>query len=649
MIPRPLVCFPFLVLTGCLSQDDGGLSLSPDQQVESSSADTVATTEKSSARPQVFQETIQDRQDPIAAFFRENAEDDGTTNSTYEDILLGVSKLQGCDSDEIRTFAISDNLLGGDKEGPFPRIVSVACNETTSKAADFFIAASFPYLDEAGQMTGELDLQNLELFAWDKKRKAYQFYETILEENGDVVVDPSPKRCEACHLTPADQNPTAMHMTPIMNELTQPWTHWSANPAFPSHKFVIPAIAKDSTALASLFENFKGTAPELERIIRKGHKKVASARVANRKVLHKDQNAFDTAFGMLRPLFCAEQVNYVSEDHHSARVLSQVVIDPGVRNAFRELGKTWTWQWLHDDIVQLHADESVEALDQIPVRGNADVELESRLISRRILNDNRALAAVDVLRARAYDWKHPVFSKARCELFTTVEANRTTIETEMLAEIVPEERTATNFVRGLYRRMMRLGGHSLILDGEEAAGNTRIIAVDLGSEILDEDATTTVTGAERVARLVKALANKNLETGDCQTDGFCQVTLEKLGDLIQGSIDEVGGTESGRSLLSEHRERRICFLTEKVKPVPGDRRFDNGRVQVECAEECCEESELDACFVEAKRAARELHIGGELKEHEQCAVDCAAPARISAHPALPKVNDDCSDTNRFWQ
>ena len=167
-----------------------------------------------------FMSQLEGREDVIAQLLRQSEVDaEGVMHADYTTFLYGVSNLQGCSDETVKTFTVSDDLISG--ADPFPRLISVACSDQDSKASEFFIAASFEDAE-----TGDVDLRDVEMFAWDAQARRYRFYAFAPAGDSDSVeVEIEPKRCQGCHLTPSDTGALGMRMTPIMNELTRPWTH----------------------------------------------------------------------------------------------------------------------------------------------------------------------------------------------------------------------------------------------------------------------------------------------------------------------------------------------------------------------------------------------------------------------------------------
>lgn len=546
---------------------------------------------------------LAERADPIAKYLLSaGVDDEGFIDAEFGDMLFGLTETQGCAKDSIKTFAVSDDLITGGE--PFPRLISVGCSDDAAKASEFFMAASFESFDEPG----EIDLQSIEMYAWDPNKRAYQFYETFAAERGGVRVSPSPERCKQCHLTPADQDPVAMHMTPIMNELTRPWKHWNAEPGFPSFEFHIPERAENSKSLAELFEPFKGQADQFETIIRAGHDKVALARLRERR----NPVDIDKAMGLLRPVFCSEQINYASEDHSSGAIFNTALVDPGIQQAYFQIRPdNWPWAWVNDDVMRLPSPTG-DTVKQIPVRGNSDVAVENLLISTRVLTPHQ------ILRVRALDWERPVFSEFRCGLWK---------EARSRFEADPPDLTGASRISHaipiLYDAIMVLGPHPI-----KGSDDETLIAVPFAD-------------AQPIADLFTALSNGDVGS-DCSA-GFCAISVDDFGAEVQAHYAEAL-SEAGRSFLFEERDRRICHLMEKVKVV--DERFDDERTQRQCAADCCAEighEDDEICIGQAAQAARVFDTS---RPEFECATDCATPNRIVARPSLPEV-EGCTEPSRW--
>lgn len=400
--------------------------------------------------------------------------DDGRMTTNYLDALRGIADervAEGrggaeCGFDSARTFTLSDDLFGG---GAFPRLISTLC-KNDKRAAEFFIAASFQHPNNALDPSDpnhrvDIDPTNLEMFAWDNDQDRYVFYAMLpIDGSDEVQVEVEPQRCEECHKTPPDLDSDFMPMTPVMNELTQPWPHWQAETKFPNHTFELPeALTRTpapneedlAPAYREIIENANLTSvADFEQVVRRGQ----SHRVVTKRAkTRKNDATVEETMALVRPLFCAEQVNYVSEDHDSGFLSTDTIIAAGTRDAFLKLNPTWPWSWINDKKIRFagpddsetpeggNEDEPVEPVDidgldedvfagevilggantviqeeplqLLPVRGNVDVELQRKLLGLR------AITPLDVLRIFALDWKRPTLSQFRCGLWRTARAD----------------------------------------------------------------------------------------------------------------------------------------------------------------------------------------------------------------------------------
>lgn len=538
---------------------------------------------------------LADRADPIAHYLRDHdIDDEGFIDADFGDILFGVAEVQGCAKESVKTFVVSDDLINGDSE--FPRLISAACTDDASKASEFFIAASFADPDNPA----EVDLRTIETYAWDATKRRYRFYEAFAADDGGIRVNPEPTVCAQCHLTSADTAPTDMHMTPIMNELTRPWTHWNAEPGFPSFEFNVPSETLTSNSFQQLVDPFKGQANDLETIIRAGHDKVALARLRERR----DPVDVDKAMAILRPVFCSEQVNYASEDHDSGVIFNTAALDPGIKQAFLNIRPdNWPWAWVNDDTLRLPA-ASGETLQQVPVRGNSDVAMENFLMSTRVLSPQQ------VLQVRALDWQRPVFSDFRCGLWRQA-------RDRFAGGDVPDFGDATrvsHIIPILFDAIMKLGADPIVADADH------IIAVPLA------DVATT-------GDLTQALAAGSLDN-DC-SKGFCSLTVDELGAELDTYYTGLADDANREALFAE-RKRRVCHILAHVDVEPSDERFESPQ---ECAKEVCDQNNLtgdSSCIDEMTTAARTFDTS---TPDRKAAAFCAHPIRFPNRPSFPDVGE----------
>lgn len=461
---------------------------------------------------------LEGRLDPVAEFLRSRGLGaSGQLELDYLDVVEGVAEQSGCGPESIRSFVLADDLVAGT---PFPRVVSTVCSDDPGRVTDFFIAASFPDREDPT----DVDIHNLEMFAWDAQARTYNFYAALPLEDDLVQVEVEPRRCQQCHLSPDSLDDRGMPMLPIMNELTAPWPHWNAEPDFPSHTFELPAATAQAPNYRALTEGRLASAAELEQIVRDAH---VNRAIAARLRLRRERPAVvEDAMALLRPLFCAEQVNYVTEDHASGVLPADAVIAGGTREMFLAIRPSdWPWSWLNDGLVRMNP-QPAEPVSMLPVRGHADVEYERRLVALGVLTPE------DVLRVRALDWREPVFSELRCGLWKDARARlRAAPPSVDLSPLRNSE-----LMPLLYREIMSLGGHSLLYD------DGRLLAVD---------------HAERADALAAALADGSAADASCTADGFCAVDLEGLGDLLDRHHQSFAG-QSARAPLFLARQNRLC-------------------------------------------------------------------------------------------
>jgi len=479
------------------------------------------------------------RNDPIAAYLKNlSISDTGLLELTYQDVLFGVGEGMGCAPDAAGVFTVSDDLISGEA---FPRLVSVACKDDDSKASDFFIAASF-----RDQETGDVDVRDVEMFAWDRTARNYMFYAFApSQDDPDLVqLEVGPSRCEGCHLTPADTSPVGMRMTPIMNELSRPWAHWNAQPGFPSLEFSVPEGIEDLPNYSGLAIAHQAPASRFEEIVRfGGHQKVAAARIRDRR----NSPNISEIMGMLRPVFCSEQINYVSEDHDSGVLFNAALVDPGVRNMYVQIRPNdWAWDWLNDETVRLGTAGGDEPVIQIPTRGNADIAMEASLVTTKVLTPYQ------VLRARVLDSDHPVFSEFRCGLWRDANAR--------YKSNPPDFGDATrnlNVMPQIFEEIMSIDGSPIKGDADDV-----LIMMPNADEA-------------SVAALKTSVSAGSLMQGSCETDGYCPGDVDVLGTRLEQRMQtQLSG--STRDALRAMRQDRICHVLETVAGAEGDDRFPNG-------------------------------------------------------------------------
>ena len=474
--------------------------------------------------------------EPIADWLRASPMDrNGILETDYESAMEQLARFSNCEIDTLKSFVVSDDLVAG---VPFPRLVSTLCSNDPSKAADLFVAASF----RDPKNRNDVDRRNLEMFAWDKTQKRNVFYALTPVKGSDTLVQVAvePKACEGCHLNGDSLDKVGMPMLPIMNELVTPWPHWNAEPDFPSHSFEMPAQVTQAPTFAALTAGSRlGSASDLEQIIRAAQtNRVIAERLKTRR--NKPAN-LGQAMSLLRPIFCDEQLNYVTEDHGSSVLPSQALVTGGTREMFLAIAPSaWPWGWLNDGRIRF-ASSSESPLTMIPVRGNVDVEFIRRLVAVG------ALDAEKVLRVLALDWTRPVGSEFRCNLWKDARAR---LRGKSSLAIEPDTRNLHLF-DDLYTEIMTLDGEVSLVTGESSGVETEIVTLARG---------------ENAEMLKVAIGNQTLAEQTCET-GFCQTSLHGFGDLLEVRVGE-RIADGGRELLDAESEQRFCFVRENFPNRP---------------------------------------------------------------------------------
>jgi len=435
----------------------------------------------------------------------------------YAKLLSGVARVQNCADSSLLTFALSDDLITGDVGNTFPRVVAAPCGDSDA-VGNAFVATIGPADD------GDVDFENLEMFAWDATAQKYVFYATTPKAGGNLKFEVEPVRCGGCHTTAHDVDPIAMPRIPIMNELTKPWSHWNAGTGGVSDSFTVPTSLEGKPN----WERFGGSkvtaASRFEKIIRDASAlRVAPARSKN---LFRPAK-LEEAMGLLRPLFCDEQVNYVSE-LNTGEISVDALVSGGIKGVFRSVSATWPYSWYNNDNIQLGSTTEDQRLFVMPVRGMAEITYEAQL--------QAALSPAHVLALRALDYKHAAFSKFRCDLWR----NAWTAFQSKAPALTSRNRDA---VKVLFDEIMKQGGMS-----------TRDLAS--GAFIALDDAT-----AAKAKALRDAIAAGNV-SADCATTGFCQIDADGFGKLLEAYVMAI---KENRAELQAERDRRVCAVNESVK------------------------------------------------------------------------------------
>ncbi|MBA2538320.1 MAG: hypothetical protein H0V17_01690 [Deltaproteobacteria bacterium] len=523
MKPSPLaLAFPLgvaAIVAACAGSDE------PD-----SGDDVVCEAGKCDGLP--FADQLKGREDPIAKWLRQLhdakvIDDKGVYHGSkatkvapeadpqfYGKLFDGLITIQGCSKTSLISYAISDDLITANSDQIYPRLISTVCSDN-DQVSNAFVAT-------LGDPQADINVDDLEMFAWDATAQKYVFYATKDIGDGNLEIEVEPARCTKCHVTPLDVDPIGMPRLPIMNELTKPWTHWNAGTGGVSESFNVP----DSLTGMPTWEKYQasiGAASRLEKVIRDANALRVSP--ARSKALFRPAK-LEEAMGLIRPLFCDEQLNYATE-LATGEMSVDAFVSGGTKNAFRAIQSTWPFAWFNNDTVSLPAAAVDKRLFMMPVRGVAEITFEAQL--------HAVLSPAHVLALRALDYKKAAFSDLRCNLWKTAMV-------AFAAKAPALTGRNRDAVKVVFEEIMKNGGMS-----------TRNLAT--GKFVALDDANET-----SIAALKAAIAAGTVPT-TCGAGGFCEVDANGFGALLQTYVD---GLE--RDAILAERDRRVCKVHEEVQP-----------------------------------------------------------------------------------
>jgi len=449
-------------------------------------------------------------EDPVATWLREAADDDAMLPGDHEDALAGVRAVLGCGPERERSFVVLSNAAHA------PKAIVTQCTDEPARASELFTVF------EPDPGSDDLDATRFRMAAWDAQAGRFHRYQFVPREHGlGVAVEPA--FCTSCHGGPYAVEAWA----PIMNEMTNPWAQWNAEPGFESFQFHehFPVNAGGDVYDGLTSEGRLDSASNLEPIVRAAIDRVVSTRLAVRT----DGPDLTAAADLLRPVFCDESANYVSEIHDSGEIAQAAVLDPGIRRMLLAIDPTgWPWAFLQDDALFLAPPTAGETpLVLMGVRGETTVQMEAALVARQVLSP------MDVLRVRALDWRHPLASSLRCGLFEDALA-RDAIDVAAATD-------TTELVRALF-------AEALVVDASRG-----ISLADVGP-----DALVVLPDADDSAAVAA------LRAGDFADS---TATLVELGDAIEAELVALSAS-GARSALEAERIRRGCLLRTRDATAP---------------------------------------------------------------------------------
>lgn len=455
-------------------------------------------------------ERLEGFSDPMAAALMQLADDDATIGGGWQAVLAALGDATGCTAEHESAFVVLSN------QALRPKGILTRCVDDPVQASRFFLILE----PHAGD--DDLDGEAFRVAAWDDDASAYRRYQMVPFDDSDrLAVSVEPEFCAGCHGGPARREP----WVPIMNEMTEPWAQWNAEPGFASYAFdeAFPEGTRGPVFEEVASADRLDSASNLEPIVRAALSRVSTARIDARD----EAPDLEVALDLLRPVFCDETVNFVSEIHDSGEINLDGIIDPGLRDAYASLG-SWPWSWVTDINARVVPAEDGELpLALLAVRGHAVVAAESSLRSRGVLTPEQLLAV------RALDWTHPFASPLRCGLFedahARVESGQTAIEPSTFAD-------NQALVGALYDEAMRVDGTSLV-----TASADTVLAV---ADAADVDPTAIAANPAQY-----------------------ELDLTTLGEQIATHVQSLA-TGPGRAALLAERNRRGCIAAAAYPVTP---------------------------------------------------------------------------------
>ncbi len=473
-----------------------------------------------------------ERDDPIARYLRTiaNVDENGEFFARYQSIQAGLAEVQGCEPSDASNYIISDALITGNEA--FPRLVSTVCSSDPSKNWQVFMSPP----DPNGR---DLDVHTVEMFAWDANTKKYNFYKTFAINGGadHLEVEVSPGECADCHLGPKGLDTGNMPMLPIMNELTQPWEHWNAEPGFESTEFEIPEDVEDAPEYADLTSGeWKTSASTLEQVIRSGHQQVAEARVRSRR--DAAPASVSQTMGLLRPFFCDEQVNYVSEAGTSGQLPIDAIVDRGLTDLIKNLEPVgWGQKWMGtDSVLRMPTPQDGDNIvSMLPVRGNSN-----RVYERLMVSAARGVETDAAIQARLFDWHTPAMSTLRCNLWrdANLRLQRTPLDVNL------DEMRNYELLPVLLEEILQVDGTALV-PAEEGVFYM----------VQDEGVWTDFLAAAEAGTVPDAVCEGDACTCD---QGFCKADLTTMVNVIEGYVVDFEARDDIRDTMWNVRQDRVC-------------------------------------------------------------------------------------------
>ncbi|MEE2671757.1 MAG: hypothetical protein VYA54_08605 [Bdellovibrionota bacterium] len=251
----------------------------------------------------------------------------------------------------------------------------------------------------------------IEVMAYDWKKNAYNFYELIggiskptwfyrgdsfdiFEDNMNLKLGKSKAsklRCSACHISGG----------PILKELEYPHSDWWTK------EMPLPmGSSKISYDLQLYLDQLKDVS-HFSASVKKGMKRIAKPELGIQQ--------------KLRPLFCTTEINLKSDSSMDTNIL-KISADIFVNPLLNEEVFLTMERNLYEDALEFYGSKFPETnlsdsqyAFHAPVKAYSNIEAIKKLVKDGVIDEEFML---DIL---AYDFKHPLFSKKRCDFLKLIE------------------------------------------------------------------------------------------------------------------------------------------------------------------------------------------------------------------------------------
>jgi len=401
-----------LALTGCDAADDGD-----DGAAEGGGKadDTDPSTFACKNVQGITLEALAQIDDPIATFLIKRGEGCPADYRAMVEKLRAVDP-EGCEEGrDMTTRIVSDDARIDPNPDNFRTVTTRACGSRGNEAMFWTLLGV-----RAGEDIGKRTF--VEMMALDRNTGLYDYWvfngNRFTFQGNSLQAAANTISCGGCHRDGGV----------LMKELDEPWIHWE------SDGNLLPGADALFTAHGPMF-GIRGDGRELEKLVRQGNDAALAARIEQQR-----NPKVGTVQALLRPLFCAEQINLDTAGTALESAVNEIpadaLVDPrfGVARgvaidaaeyeaAIAAAGQT---------VPGIAGRTDTEFKMVFPERAGFDVAYVEALVTSGIVDEDFAL---DVL---AVDFTRPLFSDARCDLLAMAPSYGTPAPDASDAKIVAE-------------------------------------------------------------------------------------------------------------------------------------------------------------------------------------------------------------------